>query len=341
MRLLRNTMYIGLALMVASGCASTEDSTETSVPTGDAGSQEADGAEALGADGIPAERAEAVAADFCADGFVEELVAGQNNCYEVADQTRNFFLALPEGMEEGPKPLLVAFNGTGGNGEGFFGSAKLQDYVDAGFIVVAPSSNGNGTVFPVWDGMHAVDDVEYPNPDLDFVDSVVGCVQAHYGVDRNRMYVTGHSAGGIMANYVLQRRSDVYAGGVVASGIISLTQPEEVEALSPMAVVVTWGGDNDEWSGDSDGSGGGDEEGEEGENPCGEAAEEGGEGGGESEAVSVPSISFVEQAAIASATYEGVEGEIKSGAKGTSWATFTWERGIPISSTSYWRIRRG
>ena len=292
-------VLFGMALTVIGGCGSDDAADD---PT-------QEGAEvSSGAEGIPAVRAVADAAEFCAAGFVEELSAGQNTCYEVADQNRNFYLALPEGIDEGPKPLLVAFNGTGGTGEGFFNDVKLQDYVDAGFIVLAPSSIGNGTVFPVWDAMHALNDTEYPNPDLDFVDSVVGCVQAHYGVDSNRMYVTGHSAGGIMANYVLQRRSDIYAGGVVASGIISLTKPEEVENLSPMAVVVTWGGDNDEWSGDSDGSGGGDGDGEGETQSCGEPEAEGGEEGEESQAVSVPSISFVEQAAIASSTYEGVEG---------------------------------
>jgi hypothetical protein len=87
------------------------------------------------------------------------------------------------------------------------------------------------------------------------------------------MYIAGHSAGGIMANYVLQRRSDVLAGGIVASGVFSLTTPEPEQELDEMFVIVTWGGDNDEYSG---GSGG----------------------------VSVPAINFVEQASIASVYYE-------------------------------------
>ena len=262
---------------------------------------------------VAPEAAIADAGTECPPAFVDALEPGESTCFSVDGQDRSLYLALPGEEFEGPRPILVAFNGTGGSGPGFFEAENLQSYVDAGFIVVAPSSIGNGTVFPVWDAMHSPNDEEYPNSDLNFFDAALGCTQAHYQVDKNRMYVTGHSAGGIMTNYVLQRRSEILAGGIVASGIMSLTKPEEIETLDSMAVVVTWGGDNDDWSGESDGNNSDDEEeGGEGAPPCDtEAGEEGGEEAGEegeSEAISVPGISFVEQASIASTTYEEAEG---------------------------------
>ena len=52
-----------------------------------------------------------------------------------------------------------------------------------------------------------------------------------------------------MTNYVLQRRSSLLAGGIVASGVFSLTSPAPPPVLDPMFVFVTWGGSNDQYSG--------------------------------------------------------------------------------------------
>ena len=80
-------------------------------------------------------------------------------------------------------------------------------------------------------------------------DDLIGCVAAHHEVDPRRIYVTGQSAGGEMTNYVLGQRSKLLAGGVPESGAFDLTQPAAAEALDPMIVIVTWGGDNDAWTG--------------------------------------------------------------------------------------------
>lgn len=199
---------------------------------------------------------------------------GDNDGFESAGQTRSFFVILPEASFAGPRPLFVGFNGTNETGPEWSERAKLEELAARGFIVVSPSSNGNGTLWPVWDSLHEAgsDDPE-TNPDLVYFDELVACMGAHFEVDKNRIYVGGHSAGGIMSNYVLQRRSELLAGGIVASGVFSLTSPEPQTDLDDMFVIVTWGGDNDEYSG---GSGG----------------------------VSVPAINFVEQASIASVFYD-------------------------------------
>jgi poly(3-hydroxybutyrate) depolymerase len=200
--------------------------------------------------------------------------AGQNTGFESAGQNRSFVLLEPPASFEGPRPMLFAFNGTGETGQGFADRAGLEEFAAAGFVVVAPSSAGNGELWPVWDSMHQPgEDTPAQNPDLVLFDQLVACVAAHRPIDKHRLYVAGHSAGGIMSNYVLQRRSELLAGGIVASGVHSLTSPSPKAPLDDMFVIVTWGGDNDEYSG---GSGG----------------------------VSVPKINFVEQAAIASAAYD-------------------------------------
>lgn len=224
---------------------------------------------------VPPEALGGDPATACPSNFAASApVAGPNSGFEAAGQQRNFVLLEPPASFEGPRPLLFAFNGTGETGQGFVDRAKLADFAAKGFVVVAPSSAGNGELWPVWDAMHTPgSDVPSANPDLVLFDALIACVGAHRPIDKNRLYVTGHSAGGIMANYVLRRRSELLAGGIVASGVYSLTGPTPKTELDDMFVIVTWGGDNDEYSG---GSGG----------------------------VSVPSINFVEQAALASAGYD-------------------------------------
>lgn len=178
--------------------------------------------------------------------------AGLNEGYAVAGQDRAFELILPDDTST-PRPLFVAFNGTGETGPSFAKRAVLQDFAARGFVVLAPSSAGNGTAWPVWDALREPGTENDPNKDLDYFDSAVKCVAAHYPIDENRVYAGGHSAGGIMTNFVLQRRSQLLAGGIVASGVYSLTSPDPAPTLDPLFVIVTWGGDNDRYSGNAGG----------------------------------------------------------------------------------------
>ena len=226
---------------------------------------------------VPPMRLAASAMDRCVGAYRSTApTAGQNTNYPIDGQMRSFWLMLPPASFTGPRPLFVGFHGTGGTGREFAADSygKLADFVARGFIVVAPDAVGNGTVWPVWDALRQAADVSAPNFDLDFVDSLIPCVAAYLPVDANRIYAGGHSAGGIMTNYVLERRSSLLAGGIVASGVYDLTQPAMPMALGAMSVLVTWGGTGDMYSGGTSG-------------------------------VRVPTINFVEQASLASRYYAG------------------------------------
>lgn len=178
---------------------------------------------------------------------------GWNKGFLVAGQPRSFFLIVPV-QNDGPAPLFMAFNGTTEDGEQFATRARLQQFADKGFVVVAPSSAGNGDFWPVWDGLRARGHEADPNADIALFDQLLACVSAHIRVDPARVYVGGHSAGGIFTNALLQRRSEVIAGAIVASGVYSQTSPDPVVPLHPTTVIVTWGGDNDRWSGRAGGT---------------------------------------------------------------------------------------
>lgn len=173
--------------------------------------------------------------------------AGTNTGFIVAGQERTFAMALPPPSFAGPRPLFVALHGTGGSGPGFLGA--FLSFAAKGFIVVAPTSAGNGSYWPVWDALRLPGTEGAPNKDLELFDALVGCTAAHFAIDKTRVFVGGVSAGGIFTNRILRARSSLVAGGIPASGAFSLTASGTDAPLDDMFVVVTWGGDNDEFTG--------------------------------------------------------------------------------------------
>ena len=202
------------------------------------------------------------------------LAAGRHEGFNVGGQTRSFEVMLPPSSFSGPRPVLFAWHGTGETGARFIARAGLQDFANKGFVVIAPDANNNGLFWPIWDAMRLPASGPTPNPDVDMFDTLIGCAGSSLEIDRSRIFTAGHSAGGIMVNHMLRTRSNVLAGGIAGSGVFDLTGPGGAPApLDPMLVVVTWGGDNDAWSGAT---------------PTG---------------VQVPTFSFVEQASLASKYY--------------------------------------
>jgi poly(3-hydroxybutyrate) depolymerase len=207
----------------------------------------------LGPDGgsaVPAKKRVADKATVCPANFKTNAPqAGVNTGFVVDGQDREFYLALPNSSFTGPRPVMVYFHGTG-NGDPISKHPTYENaLLAAGFIVVAPKSADNGSVWPTWDAMRQSNDKTRPNKDLMLFDTVIDCLAGHFEVDDNRLYVSGMSAGGIMVNRLLRERSDVLAGGIVASGIFDLTDPVSTDPLKPISVFVTWGGDDDKYTG--------------------------------------------------------------------------------------------
>jgi poly(3-hydroxybutyrate) depolymerase len=113
-------------------------------------------------------------------------------------------------------------------------------------------------------------------PDSRFLISVVKCVATKFRLDARRLFIGGISSGGTMTNRALTFRSDFWAGGLPISGEWYVTEdngtalsfdaaraavqadPQKVfqgrigpfplqAKLSPMIVMVLWGGEKDLW----------------------------------------------------------------------------------------------
>lgn len=189
----------------------------------------------------------------CPAGFDEGgLPAGEHEGFASGGQERAFHLLVPEDAPAEPAPLFVALTGTVQEEADFLTQSEIDRLTEDGWIVVAPVRNGNGLVWGPWDAMRTPA-MTGPNPDEALVLALVGCVAAHHPVDADRVFVGGISIGGTFTNYLLRRHSDVFAGGIVGSGNLILTEPAEREPIEAMTVIVAWGGPDDQWTGCPDG----------------------------------------------------------------------------------------
>lgn len=180
------------------------------------------------------------------------LPAGRHDGFTSGDQDRSFHLLVPDDPVEEPSPLFVSLTGTVQEEVAFMEQSGLDALPEDGWVVVAPVRNDNGLIWGPWDAMRTPDMTE-ANPDEALVLDLVACVSAHHPVDADRVFVGGISIGATMVNYLLQRNSDVFAGGIVGSGNLILTSPAEPKPLEAMTVIVAWGGDGDQWTGCPDG----------------------------------------------------------------------------------------
>ncbi len=146
---------------------------------------------------------------------------------QVSGEQRNFITSVPSNYTaRTPHGLIIAFHGrTNSNAQvqRYFGLEKDHD----GFIVVYPAAidNGNGTF-------------SWSNPgdsakslrDLQFFDAIVSTFQNEYCIDRDEIFVVGHSLGAWFANVVSCVRGSVVRGSATVAGNTSYT-----ECLHPTA----------------------------------------------------------------------------------------------------------
>ncbi len=139
-------------------------------------------------------------------------------------RTRRYRTYMPSTIGDGvPVPLVIALHGGLGNSSQFEANSGLDGLAESNrFIVVYPDGIGNkvdGTGFQTWNGGYccgpaaakAVDDVG-------FVRQLVTVLQARLPIDRRRIYVVGHSNGGILAYRLACQLSDVVAAIGVQAG---------------------------------------------------------------------------------------------------------------------------
>ena len=136
-------------------------------------------------------------------------------------------------------PLVIAIHGRGGSGQRMVGWSGFDSKADAeGFLLVAPEGTGNPRGWYTGFGPGGSID------DVGFIGALIDTLSVHYRVDRARVYVAGHSNGGVLAHHIASDLSPRIAAVAVVAGAIGVrsangvvTRIETPRAPVPMLIL--------------------------------------------------------------------------------------------------------
>ena len=179
---------------------------------------------------------------FCL-ALVHCAVAGKNpgtaeRSIVVNGATRTFSVHLPPTYHRrrGPLPLLVLLHGHGSSGikiERSTGMSYKAD--DERFIAVYPDGRGKPR------GWQVFDDSSGRNDDVAFISQLIDTLKKLYAVDEKRIYIAGHSNGGMMAYRLGVDLADEIAGIGVSAGLLGKSFAGDNPGARPVTLVAFHG----------------------------------------------------------------------------------------------------
>lgn len=117
---------------------------------------------------------------------------------EIDGRARKYVLVRPEPLAaERRYPLVLVFHGDGGDAQGFHAAFPFERASGADAILAYPDGIGR-----TWDL-----ETTKANRDVRFVEAVVEAIAKIHPVDRERVFATGYSSGGFLANVIACQRS--------------------------------------------------------------------------------------------------------------------------------------
>lgn len=233
MRFHRSAWLLVAGVIALSACASTAPSSDDTTTTSSINS-------------VTSTQTTEVTTSAIPDGYEAITTAdGRTRTFRVVD--------LAEGE---PAPLLFVLHGFGGTAEGLRQyvdlESRLSALVDEGVIVVYPNGSGSDEGLPQsWNAGGCCPFAIYDMvDDVAFFDELLDVIEARYEIDERRVWVVGHSNGGMMAyRLACQLSSRVTAIGV-AAGALMIDQCSPTRPVSALhlhgdldAVVPVAGGE--------------------------------------------------------------------------------------------------
>jgi polyhydroxybutyrate depolymerase len=146
----------------------------------------------------------ACASDEPTEPIDEEAVFGES--LRSSGDLRTYELRVPDSYNEGqPTPLLLAFHGNPDTGAGFEARSGLTNAAsDAGFITVYPDGI-DGTWWP---------------QDFQLTEDLIEQMAGNLTIDRDRIYITGFSAGGSAIQAIVCELSEQFAAAVSVGALL-------------------------------------------------------------------------------------------------------------------------
>ncbi len=139
---------------------------------------------------------------LCAVSFVQ---AQDYKTIKVDGTVRQYLEYVPQSLGEN-RPLIIALHGNSGHGSYHKGQMKVESVADTAKFV---------TVFP--NGLDRTWDIG-GNKDLNFMHALIDEMYRKYKIDRNRVYLTGWSMGGMFTYYAMMKDANTFAAYAPMSG---------------------------------------------------------------------------------------------------------------------------
>lgn len=137
----------------------------------------------------------------------------------------------PDGLGAAPA-LVVALHGCTQSAADYHANSGWRKYADLWkFVLVYPEQNSSNNSSRCFNWFLTGDTARGQGEALSIKQMVDHAVSS-YGVDRQRVFVTGLSAGGAMTSVMLATYPDVFAGGSVVAGIAYRCATDLVSALN-------------------------------------------------------------------------------------------------------------
>lgn len=159
---------------------------------------------------------------------------------KVEGREREYLLHIPPGYDRKKSmPLVVVLHGVNESDKDIAELTKMSEKADKeGFIVAYPNSTkwlGTNT-WKAWDTKNGISPPLTSSDDVGFVGKVIDSISDKMGVDKNQVYVTGFSNGGMLAHRIASELSDKVAAVAIVGGAMSGYESNPKSPVSVMTI---------------------------------------------------------------------------------------------------------